>query len=261
MKTIVLTGAAGNIGKVLRQQWSDGRYQLRLNDINPLGPMAAHETQHIGDLRDAAFCSELLAGADAVVHMAGIGTDLELDLLIEHNLKALLSVYQAARSHAVRVIYASSNHAIGMYPVATEIDEYAAVRPDSLYGVSKVWGEAVARLYYDKHGVESVCLRIGSFEAEPFERRHLHTWLSHSDMQHLAECCIEAPHTGFQIMYGVSANTRCWWQQSDNPIGYQPQSNAEDFAARIADIPSRGGPLAEQFQGGGFAATDYSQKK
>lgn len=261
MKTIVLTGAAGNIGRVLRQGWSDGRYQLRLNDIKPLGEMAAHETQHIGDLRDTAFCAALLDGADAVVHMAGIGTDLALELLIEHNLKALLGVYQAARTHSVRMIYASSNHAIGMYATEIDIDEYAAVRPDSLYGISKVWGEGIARLYFDKHGVESVCLRIGSFEAEPFERRHLHTWLSHRDMQHLAECCIEAPQVGFQIVYGVSANTQRWWRQSDNPIGYQPQSNAEEFAARIAAIPSRGGPLAEQFQGGGFASADYSNTK
>ncbi|AIY39983.1 UDP-glucose 4-epimerase [Collimonas arenae] len=260
MKTIVLTGAAGNIGKVLREQWSDGRYQLRLNDIKPLGELATHETAYIGDLRDAGFCTELLKGADTVVHMAGIGTDLELDLLIEHNLKALLSLYQAASTHAVRVIYASSNHAIGMYASETDIDEHAAVRPDSLYGVSKVWGEAIARLYFDKHGVESICLRIGSFETEPFERRHLHTWLSHADMQHLVERCIEALHPGFHIMYGVSANTRNWWRQRDNPIGYHPQSNAEDFAERIASIPTRGGPLAELFQGGGFAASDYTKK-
>ena len=259
MKTIVVTGAAGKIGQILRRRWSDGRFHLRLNDVRDLGNIAAHESQFLGDLRDPDFCCQLLQSADAVVHLAAVSTDQELGVLIEHNLKALVSVYEAARVHKVRVIYASSHHVVGMYSSNEMVDAHAQLRPDSFYGLSKVWGEAIARMYFDKHGVHSICLRIGSCEKEPMDRRHLYSWLSYEDMGHLVECSIDATNIEFEIVYGVSANTRAWWQISNNLIGYRPVSNAEDFVSKVGDVMTQGGPIAELFHGGRFAAANYSK--
>jgi uronate dehydrogenase len=256
--TIVLTGAAGMIGRVLRAHFAERRRALLITDIRPLDNVQPNETVMTGDLSDPAFCNQLLAGAEAVVHMGGVSTNRPLDVLLPHNYLALFNLYEAARAQRVRrVVYASSNHATGMYPAGVRIDASMPVNPDSQYGLSKVWGEGLARLYWEKHALESVCLRIGSFLARPVVPRNLSTWLSHRDLCALVDASLDTPEVGFDIVYGVSANTRSWWDNSHARVDYRPQDNAEDYAAEIARANVPVDPREARLQGADYAADGY----
>jgi uronate dehydrogenase len=171
-------------------------------------------------------------------------------------------VYEGARRQGVkRIVFASSNHAIGMYPVTEHLSLDCELRPDGFYGLSKVWGEALARMYWDKHGIESVCVRIGSCLARPTEQRHLSTWFGHDDLLHFLDRCVEADDVGFLTVWGVSANTRSWWDNSGAArLGYQPKQNSEDYAAEILAQPNPLDALGQRFQGGSFVGIDYSRK-
>jgi uronate dehydrogenase len=157
------------------------------------------------------------------------------------------------------VIFASSNHAFGMHPVESKLRSDATYRPDGFYGLSKMWGEGLARLYWDKHGVESVCLRIGSAEKVPGNRRHLSTWLGPEDLIHLIERAIEAPDVGYAEIWGISNNTRAYWDvHAPNAIGYQPRQDAEEWAPAVENIEAHPDPLASHYQGGAFVVNDYT---
>ena len=170
------------------------------------------------------------------------------------NLAGAFHVFDAARRHgARRVVYASSNHATGMYPVGAPLDGSQPPRPDGIYGASKVWGEAIGRMFAERFGLEVVCLRIGSFRERPTERRELATWLSHGDAVRLVRAALTAPDVSFEIVYGVSRNTRAWWPLT-GALGYDPRDDAEAFAAEIAgkgpEYERQGGPNAEPGHGG-----------
>jgi len=214
-----------------------------------------------GDLRQPEIVDRLLHGIDVLVHMAGTSVEKPLPEIIENNLVALHQVYEGARRQSVRrIIFASSNHAFGMHRVESMLEQNAPYRPDGFYGLSKMWGEGLARLYWDKHGIESVCLRIGSAEKVPVNRRHLSTWLGPEDLIHLIERSIEAPNVGYAEVWGISNNTRAYWNvKAPNVIGYQPQQNAEEWAFAVENIEAHPDPLASQYQGGAFVVNDYSR--
>jgi uronate dehydrogenase len=156
-------------------------------------------------------------------------------------------------------VFASSNHAIGMYPVEEKLSVDCAFRPDGFYGLSKMWGEGMARLYWDKHGIEGICLRIGSALERPTEFRHLSTWLGHEDALQLMMRCIEAPEIGYLVVWGVSNNARSYWsQEGTERLGYRPTQNAEDYAAEILGRANPLDPVAQRRQGGSFASMDYT---
>jgi len=260
VKKIVLTGAGGMIGTVIRAYFQAEGRALTLTDLRALEPLHAGETVLQGDLSDAAFCTQLLAGADVVIHMAGVSNDQPLDVLLPHNFVALNNLYVAAHTQGVaRVIFASSNHTIGMEAAGRKIDTRVPVNPDSYYGTSKVWGEALARMFWEKHGVESVCLRIGSFLPKPVSQRNLSTWLSHRDFCALLDASVYTPGLGFEIVYGVSANTRAWWDNSTSRVPYQPRDNAEDFAAEIAHAAPPADAREALYQGGDYAARGFDR--
>jgi uronate dehydrogenase len=147
-----------------------------------------------------------------------------------------------------------------MYPVTERLSLDCELRPDGFYGLSKVWGEALARMYWDKHGIESVCVRIGSCLERPTEPRHLSTWFGHADLMHFLDRCIEAEDLGFITVWGVSANTRSWWDNSGaERLGYTPKQNAEDYAEEVLARPNPLDALGQRFQGGGFVGIDYSR--
>ena len=262
MKKVALSGAAGQVGTVLRKALLERGVALRsAGGSRPLTPIVDGEDVMHGDLRDPAVVDRLLAGVDVLIHMAGTSVERPLPEIIENNLRGLMEVYEGARRHKVgRIVFASSNHAIGMHPVTERLGLDCDVRPDGFYGLSKVWGEALARLYWDKHGIESVCVRIGSCVERPTEPRHLSTWFGHADLLHFVERCIAAPDVGFLTIWGVSANTRSWWDNTGaERLGYQPQQNAEAFAD---DVLSRSNPLdavGQHYQGGSFASIDYDR--
>jgi uronate dehydrogenase len=256
---ILVTGAAGQIGSTLRAGLSGAYERVRLSDVRPLGePAPGEETVH-ADLTDYAAVAALLKDIDCVVHLGGVPREAPWETILPNNIAATYNVFEAARENGVkRVVFASSNHAIGYYRIGDPIGIDEPVRPDSRYGVSKVFGEALARLYADKHGLSVACLRIGSFREQPGDFRQLSTWISPRDTVQLVRRCIDAAPFHFLVLYGVSANTRSRWR---NPhadiIGYRPQDNAEDHAARFAAPVMDGTDPAIEFHGGSFCALEF----
>lgn len=263
LKKIALSGAGGQLGAVLRKALVARGLPLRsAAGRTALVPLVDGEDVMHGDLRDGAVADRLLEGVDVLIHLAGTSVERPLPEIIDNNLSALVAVYEGARRQGVRrVVFASSNHAIGMYPVTEHLGLDCALRPDGFYGLSKVWGEALARMYWDKHGIESVCVRIGSCLERPTEPRHLSTWFGHEDFLHFIDRCIEAEHVGFTVVWGVSANKRSWWNnRGAEHLGFRPTQDAEAYAAEILARPNPLDALGQRFQGGSFVGLDYSRK-
>jgi uronate dehydrogenase len=262
MKKIALSGAGGQLGSVVRAALIARGIPLRsAAGSRALVPLMEGEDVMHGDLRDPAVVDRLLAGVDVLIHFAGTSVERPLPEIIDNNLRALVEVYEGARRQGVkRVVFASSNHAIGMYPVTDHLDLDCALRPDGFYGLSKVWGEALARMYWDKHGIESICVRIGSCLERPTEQRHLSTWFGHRDLLHFLDRCVEAEDVGFITVWGVSANKRSWWDNSGAArLGYQPTQDAEAYAEEILPRPNPLDALGQRYQGGSFVGIDYSR--
>ena len=254
---LLLTGAAGALGKVLRRSLKPYARALRLSDIAPMEPAGPGEELLICDLADKAGVDALADGVDAIVHLGGVATEHSFETVLPANIVGVYHVYEAARRHGVkRVVFASSNHAIGFHRQGEVIDAACERRPDGCYGLSKSFGEDVARFYFDRYGIESACLRIGSAFPEPRDRRMLMTWLSYADLTELVRCCLFAPNVDFTIVYGVSANRDVWW---DNHLaahlGWVPRDSSEPFRAKVeaAQPPLPDSDPARRFQGGAFA--------
>jgi uronate dehydrogenase len=243
-----VTGAAGTIGSVLRAGLRGRARVLRLMDTVPLEGAEGEEVVQ-GDVRNLEDARRALAGCDAVVHLAGIANEAAFEEILDTNIRGTYNVFEAARLEGCRrVVFASSNHAIGFYPVGETIGVDVPVRPDTYYGVSKVFGENLGRLYHDRHGLEVVCLRIGAFLPEPERPRHLSIWLSHGDAVQLVQRSLEAPDVGFLVVYGTSDNRRSWWRRDGwDRIGYAPRDEAEAFVHRTGEN------MAYRFQGGEMA--------
>jgi uronate dehydrogenase len=238
MRRLAITGAAGTLGGWLRRSLAGLADEVRLIDRRPLeaGP---GEDVLVGDLADLGVARRALAGCDACVHLAAIPVEAPFPDILRANLEATWAVFEAARLEGCRrVVFASSNQATGFRRVGGRVGAEAPVRPDTFYGVSKVFGEALGSLYHDKFGLEVACLRIGTAVEQPKETRHLSTWLSPADLDRLVRACLASPELGFAIVYGVSRNTRGWWDlESGRRLGYEPQDDAEAFAAAVADRP------------------------
>ena len=262
MKMIALSGAGGQLGSVVRTALIARGIPLRsAGGSRPLVPLVEGEDVMHGDLRDPAVVDRLMEGVDVLIHFAGTSVERPLPEIIDNNLRGLVEVYEGARRHGVRrVVFASSNHAIGMYPVTEHLGLDCALRPDGFYGLSKVWGEALARMYWDKHGIESICVRIGSCVERPTEPRHLSTWFGHADLLHFLDRCVEAKDVGVMVVWGVSANKRSWWDNTGaERLGYQPTQDAEVYAAEVLAGPNPLDALGQRFQGGGFVGINYTR--
>lgn len=258
---VALTGASGQLGRFLRPALLDKGVTLRsAGGRTPLEPIRDGEDVMHGDLRDPAIVDRLLKDIDVVIHMAGTSVERPLPEIIENNLVGLNALYEGARRHRVkRIVFASSNHAIGMHDVGTQLGLDCDFRPDGFYGLSKMWGEGMARLYWDKHGIESVCVRIGSAIPKPTEFRHLSTWFGLDDLLAFTVRCIEAPRVGYVVCWGVSNNTRSYWTPTGcEQLGYQPRQNSEDYAAEILAQPNPLSAIGQRYQGGSFAAMDFT---
>jgi len=255
---VLITGAAGTIGRSLRRGLRGHYPTLRLVDVARQQPAEPGEEVIALDLNDRRATEEAMKGVEAVIHLAAIATEAPFDDLLASNITTTYSVFEAARRSGVRrVVYASSHHVMGFYPRAESIGPDDPVRPDSLYAVSKVFGEALGRLYAEKHGLEVVCLRIGAFAERPTSPRQLSIWLSPRDCIQLVRRCLDAPAVGFTVVYGVSANTRTWWtDDAAASLGYHPQDNAEEFAEQVEDVPPNAPGLAHRLQGGSYVERD-----
>ncbi|MCZ4354693.1 NAD(P)-dependent oxidoreductase [Roseovarius aestuarii] len=253
MQRVLITGAAGRLGKVLRTGLSSNDRVLRLLDIVSLGEAGEREEIVCCDATDMESVLEAMEDVDVVLHLAAYPEEAPWETIFPLNYNLTYTVFEAARRSGIkRVVFASSVQAVGFHPISEKIDDGARLRPSGYYGVSKAFGEALASLYADKHGISFVCVRVASFEAEPTDTRMLSTWLSHEDGVHLFDRCLRAPEHHFFTVYGVSNNTR---SQVDNAhvnwLGYNPISNAEDFAEKVMSNGDELGPLAAKTHGGG----------
>jgi len=241
MKTILLTGGSGRIGRCLRSALRDD-YRLVLFNRSPVDDLGSNETLVRGDTTVAAAVEAAARGADVIVDMAGVSDVAPFrDKLLPNNILGAYNVFEAARLAGVpRVIYASTHHVVGYYAAGKAPEADAPYRPSSMYGVTKCFAEATGRLYADKAGIQVICLRIGFFRDQPLEERHLAVWISPGDMGRLVRCAVEAPAIRFEIVYGISNNTRRWWDldRARRVLGYEPQDDAEIYAADVLRGPS-----------------------
>jgi uronate dehydrogenase len=232
---LLLTGAAGGLGRVLRPRLKACCTTLRLSDIAELGSAAPGEELMPARLEDKAAVQALLAGVDAVVHLGGVSTEHSFEQILPANIVGTYHVYEAARQQGVkRIVFASSNHVIGFYRQDEVIDTRVPMRPDGYYGLSKAFGENLAQFYWDRYGIETLSVRIGSSFPEPKDRRMLATWLSYDDLERLVVAGLTAPVLGHTVIYGASDNNTLWWDNSAaRHVGFRPQDSSEPFRAAV----------------------------
>ena len=269
-RPVLLTGASGNLGRALARALGAEGWMLRLTDIAPFPddlPAGASFTK--ADLNDGPTILRLAEGCQAILHFGGISTEQPFEVVLGPNLRGLFHIYEAARREGARVLFASSNHAIGFHerPPSNKdggngerLDADCAFRPDSFYGLSKAYGELMGRLYWDKHGVENLNLRIGSSFPEPVDRRMLSTWLSYADLARLMERFLAAPRIGHAVVWGASDNVDTYWGADHRGrIGWAPEDSSEPFRGKVGAKRS-GDAVTERYQGGGYTAEGYTRK-
>ena len=253
---LLLTGAAGGLGLVLRPRLADMASIVRISDIAELRGAAPHEECVRCDLGDYDAMLALLDGVDAVVHLGGMSTDGPFEPILNANIRGVYNLYEAARIHGVkRVLFASSNHVVGFHKQTDQLDATAAMRPDGNYGVSKAFGESLSRFYFDRYGIETVCMRIGSSFPKPIDHRMLSTWLSYDDLTALIACALFAPTVGHSIVYAASDNAPSWWDNRyATHLGWTPKDSSEPFRsaieATVAKLDTT--DAAAVYQGGKF---------
>jgi uronate dehydrogenase len=256
MKTILITGAAGDVGTHLRRELA-GKYRIRASDLRPLKKIA-DESFTRADISRMADALRITRGVDAVVHLGGYSVEGPWEGILSANIVGCYNVFEAARRNGVkRIIFPTSNHAVGFYRRTQTIDHRVPVRPDGRYGVSKVFGEALGSLYADKYGMQVFCMRVGNVNPAPIDKRRLSIWFSPRDLAQLVTIGIEHPAIRFEIVYGVSGNRRSWYDNSNAArLGYRPQDDSEKFAAEVLARETPGDPVAELYQGGVFCAVE-----
>jgi uronate dehydrogenase len=257
LNRILVTGASGKVARSVRPQLSALCEELRLTDIVPVEITGARQTAVMADLADPAAAPALVDGVDAIVHFAGYPREAPWSVLLDANIRTVVNLWEAAAAAGVqRILYASSNHAVGYYPRSEKIDSRVLARPDGCYGASKAFMETVAQLYADKNGLRAFGMRIGYCGPEPLDARMLSHWLHPEDLAQLIELGLTAEYH-HEIVYGVSANSATWYDNSRaEALGYHPRHSADIFAAGLADKVTDD-PVAERYQGGSFAADGH----
>ncbi|MDX3836534.1 NAD-dependent epimerase/dehydratase family protein [Streptomyces europaeiscabiei] len=235
-RTVLLTGAAGGLGTLMRDLLPAHGYELRLLDVLPVEGAPDAIT---ADLADKDALREAARGVDAIIHLAGISLEASFEKILRANIEGTYNLYEAARAEGVpRIVFASSNHAVGFTPRPQGQDPLIPIetahRPDTFYGLSKSFGEDLAQLYWDKHGLETVSVRIGSCFPEPTSVRMLSLWMSPADGARLFDAALTAENVGHTVVYGSSANTRLWWDLSTaRALGYEPRDDSEPYAEKL----------------------------
>lgn len=253
---ILLTGAAGNLGRVLRPRMKAYCETLRLTDISAMAAAGEGEEVHQLDLADKAGVDALLEGVDVLLHFGGISVERSFEEILPANIVGTYNVYEAARKHGIRrVVLASSNHVTGFYTQGQTITPQDPPRPDGYYGLSKAFAENLAQFYFDRYRIETVSVRIGSSWPEPVDRRMLASWLSYDDLERLIVAALTAPIVDHTIIFGMSDNRHVWWDNaSARHIGFKPEDNSNHFRAAVEARQPRIDVSAPElrYQGGGF---------
>jgi uronate dehydrogenase len=263
MHRVLITGAAGGIGRALRDTLRGVYPVLRVSDRVALSPAREGEEINQTDIADMAAVRRMVEGVDGIIHLGGNSGEADWPVILQSNITGVYNVFEAAREAGVqRIVMATSNHAVGFYPREQTIDHRVLPRPDSRYGVSKAFSEALASLYADKHGIGFLCVRIGNFGERPIDKRRLSIWISPRDLTQLVRIGLEHPDIRYEIVYGVSNNRRSWYDNLNAfRLGYRPHDDSEPYAEAVLKAePAGADPVAERYQGGTFCAAEYSAK-
>jgi uronate dehydrogenase len=257
VKTVLITGATGDVGTHLRRELA-GKYKLRLSDVRSLKKTKS-ETFIKADISKMADALRITKGVDAIVHLGGYSVEGPWESILQANIIGCYNVFEAARRNGVkRILFPTSNHAVGFYRRDHTIDHRVYPKPDSRYGVSKVFGEALGSLYADKYGMEVFMMRIGNVNPVPIDKRRLSIWFSPRDLAQLVSIGIEHPDIKFEIVYGISRNKRAWYDNSNAlRLGYRPQDDSEIHAQEVLqkEKPATD-DIAETHQGGIFCTAE-----
>ena len=264
MQKILVTGAAGGVGTRLRKLMKGLYPSIRWSDIRKPDDLAADEDFALADLADLGAVKKIVAGVDGIVHLGGYSIEGPWQTILNSNIIGCYNLFEAAyRAGVKRVVFASSNHAMGFYPRTQTIGVNLTVRPDSRYGISKAFGEAVGAFYADKHGLRVTCLRIGNVGDAPLDQRRLAIWLKPEDLVQLIRIGLEHRDIHFEIFYGASDNADAWWDNSNaRRFGYKPTGKADDYRAEAlaaqAKLPPD--PVGDRYQGGPFCSDEYDRR-
>jgi uronate dehydrogenase len=264
MQKILVTGAAGGIGTRLRKLMKGVYPSIRWSDIRKPDDLAADEDFVVADLADFNAVEKIVAGVEGIVHLGGYSIEGPWQTILNSNIVGCYNLFEAAyRAGVKRVVFASSNHAMGFYPRTQTIGVNVTVRPDSRYGISKAFGEAVGAFYADKHGLRVTCLRIGNFGDAPLDQRRLAIWLKPEDLVQLIRIGLEHRDIHFEIFYGASDNADAWWDNSNaRRFGYKPTGKAGDYRAQAlaaqAKLPPD--PVGDRYQGGPYCSDEYDRR-
>jgi uronate dehydrogenase len=258
---ILMTGAAGGVGQMLRPYFQSAGIELRLSDVQRVSDLQSNESFINADLNDTSVLPTLVDGVDGILHLGGHSVEGSWETILKSNIEGCYQLYEAARIAAVpRIVFASTNHTMGFYPRSETVGVEKRVRPDSRYGVSKVFGEALGALYADKFGIRITNIRIGNVGFVPLDRRRLSIWLHPEDLYQLVMIGLRHPDIHFETIYGMSNNVRGWWDnRRAQELGYVPQHSSEDFADEVLAREEPSDPIADKFQGGSFCAQEYSR--
>jgi uronate dehydrogenase len=257
--TYLITGAGGVVGTGLRRQLAGDGTRLRLLDLKPIAGLGEHEEFAQGDIRQIDSLQRAMQGVSGVIHLAGCTTDAGIEEQIDGNIRGVMNVLEAARAAGVeRVVLASSHHVVGYYPRRRRIGTDVLLRPDSRYGLTKAFAEQAGALYADKYGLRVLCIRIGYVDDRPIDRRRLSIWSSWRDLAQLVRIGLAHPSLRYAVVYGVSANTRGFFDNdSAFKLGYHPQDDAETYAAQVlAENPPEDEALAGTHAMGGWGANN-----
>jgi uronate dehydrogenase len=261
MRTVLVTGAAGGIGGRLRKLLKGVYPELRWSDIKRPPDLRNDETFVQADLARMKDVEAAVAGVDGIVHLGGLSVEHPWDQILPANIEGTYNLFEAARRHKVkRVVFASSNHAVGFYPRRRKIGIDEPVRPDGYYGLSKAFGEAIGALYAYKYGLRVTSLRIGNVADAPPNQRILSIWLKPEDLVQLIRIGLEHPDIRCEIFFGASDNDRAWWDnESAFRFGYKPSGRAEDYrdAALAAQTKLPADRVGDWYQGGPFCSDGY----
>jgi uronate dehydrogenase len=264
MKNVLLTGAAGDVGTRLRKLLK-GVYTLRISDIRRPADLGVDEDFVEADLADYPAVEKIVAGVDGIIALGGFSVEGPWQTILNANIVGCYNLFEAAyRANVKRVVFASSNHAVGFYPRREKIGVNVTVKPDSRYGISKAFGEAVGSFYADKHGMSVTCLRIGNVNDRPIDVRRLSIWLKPEDLVQLVRIGLEHPDIHFEIFYGCSDNAAAWWDNSNaRRYGYKPTGVAEQFRAEAEAAQARiaPDPVGDRYQGGTYCSDEYDADK
>lgn len=262
---LLVTGAGGGIGTRLQRMLPAIYKDIRWSDIRRPDGLAPGAEFIAADLADMAQVEKIVEGIDGILHFGGFSVEGPWETILQANIIGCYNLFEAAyRAGVKRVIFATSNHAVGMYPRDQKIGVNVTVRPDSRYGVSKCFGEALGAMYADKHGMSVTCLRIGNFGDKPIDRRRLSIFLHPEDLVQLVRIGLEHPDIKYEIFYGASDNAAAWWDNSNaHKFGYRPKHKAEDFRdeAMAAQAKLPPDPIGDYYQGGPFCSAEYDADK